>query len=159
MLSVTFVNHSERVAELLNRKLLACVKAAAVTLSDGYQTGLQDTIAPPHSKMGQIPHAYLGHKPGGFGPVNGYGQPNNTPLQGFAREQTEYLSDYIRGDANGDFGSVEGYVGFEPSHVGSRQDNYLLMHDASGRPWVMPLFKKTRQAMVNSAKTAFEGTE
>ena len=162
MSSVTFVDHSEKIKEKLNRKLEACVRAAAVLLSDGYQTGLQKTIAPPHSRIGEIPHAYAGHKPRGFGPLNGYGEPNNTTELGFARDQqvgSDFLSNYIEGGASGDFGTVEGFVGFRPSHVASRAQNYLLRHDETGRPWVYPLFRENRSQMVIAAKTAFEGTE
>jgi hypothetical protein len=159
MFSVTFDDHREAIKEKLNRKLLAAVNAAAVTLSDGYQSGLQETIAPPHSRVGEVPHAYFGHRPGGFGPVNGYGEPNNTPLQGFERDQTEFLSESIRGGANGDFGSVEGFVGFAPSHVGGRFQNYLLWWDSHGRPWVDRLFRRNRAAMAQSAKSAFEAAD
>jgi hypothetical protein len=162
MFSVTFVNHSERVMDLLNRKLLACVRAAAVELGDSYKFGLQREYAPPHSRLGEIPHAYMGHKTGGYGPVLGADNtPNNTPESGFAAVQGDFLSSYIEGDASSAFGSVDGWVGFSPqgSHVQSRLQNYLLKHDRNGRPWVRPIFDRNRKNIASAAKTAFEGTE
>ena len=162
MSSVTFVDHSDAIKEKLNRKLEACFRAAALKLAKGYREGLQETIAPPHSGIGEIPHAYAGHKRGGFGPLNGYGEPNNTAEFGFARDQgvgSDFLSNYIEGGASGHFGTVEGFVGFRPSHVDSRSMNYLLRHDETGRPWVYPLFRENRSQMAAAAKTAFEGTE
>lgn len=156
MLTVQFVDHSEAVKELLSRKLLAAVGAAAQILSDGYQGGLQATIAPKHSKVGAIPHAYMGHKPGGFGPLNQPGQPNNTPQQGFSSTQTEFLSEYIDHGSTDLFGDVSGFVGFKPGHVTTRSQNYLLWHDAHGRPWVIRLYDKNKQAMATSAQQAFQ---
>lgn len=156
MLTVQFVDNSEKIKELLNKKLLASVGKAAQILSDSYQTGLQASIAPPHSRPGQIPHAYMGHKPGGYGPVNGEGEPNNTPLQGFASTQSDFLSEYIDHGSQEVFGDIEAFVGFRPSHVASRDMNYLIQHDQSGRPWIRPLYDKNKDAMIAAAKDAFK---
>jgi hypothetical protein len=162
MFSVTFADHTEAIKEKLNRKLEACIRAAAKELAQEYQLGLQETIAPPHSGYGEIPHAYAGHKPGGFGPVNGWENPNNTTRQGFARDQRrigDFLANYVDGGAKSDSGTINGFVGFSPSHVVNRRMNYLLMHNQSGRPWVLPLFMRGRQTIANVAKAAFESTE
>lgn len=161
MLTVQFVDHSDRLKEVINRKLEAAIGVATEYLTDSYVFALQASVAPPHSEKGEIPHAYGGHVPGGFGPVHGAGQPNNTPLEGFVREQPirDFLSNYLRGGVTDLFDSIEGYVGFAPSHVGSRNMNYLLQHDRDGRPWVKPVFDRARGDMANEAKRAFEGTK
>lgn len=162
MSSVTFVDHSEKIKEKLDRKLEECIRAAAVSLSASYKDGLQENIAPPHSKIGEIPHAYAGHKPKGFGPLNEYGEANNTTAQGFARDQgvgSDFLSNYIQGGASGHFGTIEGFVGFGKSHVVDRSMNYLLRHDSNGRPWVYPLFRENRSKMAIAAKKAFKEAE
>jgi hypothetical protein len=146
MSNVTFVDVSDAFRQKLNRKLLECVRAAAVTLADGFQTGLQANKAPPHSKPGQIPHAYAPDPP------------KNTPLSGFARIQRpkDYLSNYIEGEASGLFGSIDGVVGFRSSHVTTRRVNYLLNYDISNnRPWVMRLYRRNRKSMAKSAMIAF----
>ena len=151
MFSVTFVDHSDQIKEILNRKLLACVKAAAERIAESYVEGLQARFAPPHSSPGQIPHAFNGR--------NAYGEPNNSVLRGFAQDQETYLSNYIEGDAFGRFGDVEGFVGFRPSHVSGRAMNYLIAHDMEGRPWVRRLFDRNRSRIAAAAKTAFKEAE
>jgi len=162
MSSVTFVDHSEKIKEKLDRKLEGCIRAAAVSLSASYKDGLQANIAPEHSNIGEIPHAYAGHKQGGFGPLNGYGEANNTTAQGFARDQgvgSDFLSNYIEGGASGHFGTIEGFVGFRKSHVVDRSKNYLLWHDSNGRSWVYPLFRENRSQMAVAAKKGFKEAE
>lgn len=154
-LSVRIEDHSQRIMELLERKLRAGLGAAAEDLADAYAFGLQADVSPPHSKRGEIPHAYLGHKPGGFGPLNGPGEINNTTQFGFSTDQTDYLSSYIRGAAGAPGQSLRGMVGFADSHVTRRSQNYLLMHNETGRPWVMPLFRSARQQMVAAFIQAF----
>lgn len=151
MFSVTFVNHSEKIKELLNRKLLACIKEASERIAESYVEGLQDKFAPPHSNIGQIPHAFNGR--------NAYGEPNNSVLSGFAQDQETYLSNYIEGDAFGRFGDVEGFVGFRPGHVSGRSMNYLIAHDREGRPWVKRLYDRNRSRIASAAETAFKEAE
>jgi len=158
VLTARFEDHSERVIAMLNRKLAAAIGAAAEDLADAYRAGLQFSQAPPHSRVGEIPHRYFGHRPGGFGPVFGAGEPNNTQESGFSATQTDYLSTYIEGGADDVFGIVNGYVGFLPSHVTTREQNYLLEHDQRGRPWVIPLYRSAKSEMARVAKSAFEGT-
>lgn len=157
-LSVRIEDHSQRIMELLERKLRAGLGAAAEDLADAYAFGLQREPAPPHSERGEIPHAYLGHKSGGFGPVFGPGEPNNQPASGFSSTQTDFLSSYIRGTAGAPGQSLRGMVGFADSHVTRRSQNYLLMHDQNGRPWVNELFKPARQQMAAAFVRAFEDT-
>lgn len=148
MSNVMFVDYSEKVLELLNRKLEAGIRAAAIALADGFQAGLQANFAPPHSKPGQIPHAFAPDPP------------KNTPLSGFARIQPpkDYLSNYIEGDAAGAaFDSVSGWVGFRNSHVNTRRINYLLNYDIDrNRPWIQRLYRKNRRNMVVAVKKAFK---
>lgn len=157
-LSVRIEDHSQQVMELLERKLRAGLGAAAVDLADAYAFGLQRTIAPPHSVLGEIPHAYLGHKPLGYGPLFGEGERNNRQEVGFSATQSEYLSDYIRGASGAPGQSLRGMVGFEESgHVTRREQNYLIDHDRNGRPWVMPLYRSAKQQMATAFVSAFEG--
>lgn len=156
--SVRFEDHTAAIIELLERKLRAAVGAAAEGLADEYKFGLQRRIAPPHSRKGQVPYAYLGHKAGGFGPVNAPLEINNTVRQGFSQDQVDYLSSYIHGTASAEGQRVQGLVGFTDSHVTSRSQNYLLWHNRNGRPWVRPLYQKGRKRLAQAAKIAFEGT-
>jgi hypothetical protein len=142
-------------ARIVERVSNACVRAAEV-LAVGYTEGLQASVAPPHSRPGQIPHAYMGYVQGGFGPVNDDTRINNTPLQGFAYDQQMYLSEYIRSARDG-FGGV---VGFSPSHVQSRFKNYLIGWDQGRieytsvprRPWIRPLYDQTKSRMIGAAR-------
>ena len=155
--SFEFVDHSEAIKDLLYRKLRALVGAAAERLADDYKIALQRETAPPHSEKGQIPFRYLGHKPRGFGPLNGYGEINNTTSFGFSSNQTDYLATYIHGVSGAEGQKVLGLVGFIDSHVTRRDQNYLIWHDRNGRPWVMPVYRKSKSAMISEAKAAFEG--
>ena len=142
-------------ARIAERVSNACVRAAEV-LATEYTSGLQESVAPPHSRPGQIPHAYNGYVQGGFGPVNADTRVNNTPLQGFAYDQQMYLSEYIRSARDG-FG---GAVGFSPSHVQSRFKNYLIGWDQGRieytsvprRPWIRPLFDQAKSKMIGAAR-------
>lgn len=153
MLTVRIESHVERIQALIARKLLAAAQAAAEETADAYKYHLQKRQAPPHSDAGEIPHAYMGYKPGGFGPTNPTGV-NNIPPE-FSSVQTDFLSTYIEGGASGEFGEVSGYVGFAPSHVTRRDQNYLLAHDQSGRPWVDEIFRLERENIRRQARTAF----
>ena len=155
--SFEFVDHSEAIKDLLYRKLRALVGAAAERLADEYKHELQKNTAPPHSKRGQIPFAYLGHRPGGFGPLNGYGEINNTVSQGFSSDQSAYLASYIHGVAGAEGQKIQGLVGFIDSHVTRRDQNYLIWHDRNGRPWIIPVYQRSKQQMVEESKAAFEG--
>lgn len=157
MLTVRFEDHSEEIARKIQRKLFAAVRDAAESLADAYKFALQRQVAPPHSGIGEIPHAYLGWKPGGYGPTNSTGI-NNIPPE-FSAEQTAYLSEYISYGAVEEFGA-HGFIGFETNgHVGSRSENYLIYHDQNGRPWVQPVFDQEKPEMIARAKAAFERTE
>ena len=163
MLTVRFEDNREAFKLLVARKLQAGVTAAAFELANEYRDMLQETKAPPHSAPGQVPHAYLGHIEGGFGPVNGRGKPNNTPRQGFSQTQTDYLSSYIRHAADE---ARLATVGFAPSHVTNRIQNYLLGWDQGmidgrpvpRRPWVREGYDRARRAMVLFAKNEIEAT-
>ena len=158
MLTARFEDHSDRVIEMLNRKLAAAIGVAAENLAEAYRVRLQKFQAPPHSNIGEIPHRYLGHRPGGWGPVFGEGEINNRPESGFSSIQDDYLATYIEGGADDVFGIVNGYVGFLPSHVTFREKNYLLMWDQNGRPWVDEIYGTAKPEMASAAKAAFEGT-
>lgn len=138
MLTVRFEEHSDRIAKVLSRKLLAAMDAAASELADSYRFGLQREIAPPHSRPGQIPHAFNEQPPS-----------SNTG-------QVDYLSSYIESGSAGEFNEPVGFVGFTPSHVVSRQENYLIDHDLQGRPWVKPIYDQSKLNMVAVAKESFE---
>ncbi len=167
MLTVRFEDHSDRVIAMLNRKLAAAIGAAAEDLADSYKFRLQLDESPEHSAPGQIPHRYFGHARDGYGPVNEVNEPNNTPLQGFSGTQTDFLATYIDGGADDVFGIVNGYVGFLPSHVTTRDQNYLLQWDQGTipgkfgikRPWVREIYDINKSEISSEAKAAFEGTD
>lgn len=146
-------------ASIAERISNACVRAAEV-LAVEYTRGLQESEAPPHSRPGQIPHAYMGYVQNGFGPVNEDTRINNTPLQGFAYDQQMYLSEYIR-SARDEFGGV---VGFSPSHVPSRFKNYLIGWDQGRieytsvprRPWILPLYEQAKARMIGAARAGLK---
>lgn len=158
MLTAQVVDRSQQIMELLRRKLLAMVNRACFELADSYKTGLQQKNAPPHSEKGEIPHAYFGYKPGGFGPVYEDGGPNNRPPF-FATVQTDHLATYIEGSAEEVFGEIEGYIGFSPSHVVTREQNYLLFHDQRSRPWVKELYERDKQQIVDYAIESFRSAD
>jgi hypothetical protein len=158
VLTVSFKDHSEDVTAKLRRKVFAAVKVSARTLADGYRKALQEKKAPPHSSIGEIPAAYLGWKPGGFGPTN----PtliNNIPPE-FAAVQTEFLSEYIVSGFVEEFGG-QGFVGFSSDgHVANRSQNYLIYWDQfGGRPWIYPVYQQEKNQMIQAARAEFEGTE
>ncbi len=154
MLTAQVVDRSQQIMELLNRKLLAAISRACFEIADDYKAELQVNQAPPHSSIGEIPHRYFGHRSGGYGPVFGENEPNNQPPD-FARVQTDYLSTYIEGGAEDVFGEISGYVGFSPSHVVTREQNYLLFHDQNGRPWVIPIYERNKDGIVEYAIQSF----
>lgn len=160
MLTVRFVDHSDQFLEKLRRKLKAAVVAAASELSEGYRTELQREQSPLHSATGQIPHAYVGWLPGGYGPTNETGV-NNIPPE-FAGIQTAPLASYIDYGSDDLFG-IGAYVGFLESHVnpgaGFDGQNYLLEWDRSGRPWIQPIFDTWRVAASAVAMEAFKVTQ
>lgn len=139
--------HREEFLKILDRKLLACVRGASNSLVLDYRSELQREIAPPHSKIGEIPHAYLGWKPGGYGPTN------ETLINNPG--QTEFLSNFIDYEA-GDFFFVSATIGFKPNHT-LPGDNYLIMHDREGRPWIRPILDKALPAARIIAKESFDG--
>lgn len=161
MLTVQFEKHSDTFGALLLRKMQAGCDAAATELSETYRKILLQNIAPPHSRAGEIPHAYLGHKPGGYGPLNGVaGSINNTARQGFSGTQITFLATYIDAAHGRNGGAV---VGFSPSHVTNREKNYLLGWDQGRidgsavpmRPWVRPGYEIARPLMVDLFKVEF----
>lgn len=163
MLTVRFEDYREVLIELLNLKLRAAAEGAAGVLAQHYRDMLSED-APPHSGPGQVPHAYLGHKEGGYGPVNAEGAPNNTPKNKFngipfSSTQVAHLKDYI------DVGPAEGgsVVGFAPGHVSSRPQNYLIAWDRGKvrgqknkkRPWIDEGYKEARDEMKQVAVEEF----
>lgn len=160
MLNVSFRDNSEAIKELLTRKVQAATRAAAVALSDAYRE-LLDTPAPPHSPPGAIPHSYFGYREDGYGPVNDNTWKNNTTKQGFSGDQRNILSSYIQAAAaKSGAGAV---VGFEPSHVTTRQQNYLLGWDQGTipgrdekRPWVKEIYRYSEFKMQQEAAVAFK---
>lgn len=161
-LRVSFRDNSENAIELIGNNVRVVLKAGAETLAEKYREGLQENFAPPHSKGGQIPHAYNGFIEGGFGPVNEDTRINNTSSQGFARDQQDYLSSYIIGIATAEGHRPRGLIGFTPSHVDRRELNYLLRWDQGTvpgfyrikRPWVKRIFDRAREAIIASMKGA-----
>ena len=165
MLTVRFEEHKARFAELLLRKMQAATHAAAIELNETYHRILLKNIAPPHSRIGEIPHAYLGHKPGGFGPRNGVaGSINNTARQGFSGSQITFLATYIDAARGRNGGAV---VGFSPSHVTTRQKNYLIGWDQGRidgdavptRPWIRPWYEIAKPLMVDVFKAQFKAAK
>ena len=163
VLTARVVDHRVRIQEMLNAKIGAACKAAADRLADSYVAGLQAQQAPEHSVPGQIPFRYDGHKEGGFGPVHLPLQANNTPLspQRYASVQSDFLATYIESGFGNNNGSV---VGFAPSHVARRSQNYLLQwNDGTTpeqpgvtRPWVKPIYDFAKQDMVADAVEALK---
>lgn len=155
MLNVSFRDNRDAIKELLIRKMHAAAESAALVLSTEYKKKL-DTRAPPHSVPGAIPHRYFGWLPDGYGPVNGDTRVNNTTLQDFSSDQGEHLKEFIQSGRSGN-GAV---VGFEPSHVTTREQNYLLGWDQGNipsqpgvrRPWVRPVFDIARNDMAKIAR-------
>jgi hypothetical protein len=162
VLTVRFEDKREEFKALLLRKVAAATAEAARVLSDTYQEILSDP-APPHSMPGEIPHAYFGHKEGGYGPVNGYLQPNNTSSHGFNGTQITFLKNYIDSSSSSDGSAV---VGFSPSHVTTREKNYLIGWDQGRidgasvpqRPWINPGFEMAKQKMRQFAAVEFRAT-
>ena len=149
--SFEFVDHSEAIKDLLKKKLRNGIMGVTSELADQYKEKLS-VPAPPHSQPGEMPHAYLGHKPGGYGPVNGPPGSRNNP------GQTQFLKEYIQGDANG--------VGFAPSHVSGRRGNYLIRWDTgqffkstnsfARRTWVIRGYREAKQDLIAAFQLNFE---
>ena len=132
MLTARYEDHSDEVGKMVARRLTVAIRAAAETLAQEYRDKLMRRQAPPHSRPGQIPYMFFGKEDG---------VPNNS-----------FLASYISGGAEYVFGDVDGYVGFMPSHVTNRDQNYLLRHDRSSRPWVRRVFESARNAMIRAAE-------
>ena len=152
VLTVRFKDNTFAIQAKIAELAVEASVAAAEELSEQYKYGLA-TPAPPHSSVGGIPHAYLGWKPGGYGPTNPTGV-NNIPPE-FASEQVDFLKEYIGFARSSSAETLGGVVGFSPSHVAGRSQNYLLDHDRSGRPWVRPLYDRAKTAMINAVKAVF----
>lgn len=131
MINVSFEDHEVEFMGLVRRKLQGAVTQAADRLADDYRDELTKTKAPPHSGKGEIPHAYFGWKPGGYGPTN------STLINNIG--QTDYLANYITYETTNIYGTITAYIGFLPSHMPDGQ-NYLLGHDRAKRPWIVPIF-------------------
>jgi hypothetical protein len=159
MLTAQVADHLPAILELIQRKTFAAVQSIAVELADDYKSDLQAVQAPEHSALGEIPHRYFGHRPGGYGPLFGDNEINNRPESGFASVQADYLASYIEGEAVEFLGEIEGYVGFAPSHVVTREQNYLLEHDQHGRPWVDEILDRHKQEIAEAAADAFRDAE
>jgi hypothetical protein len=156
MLTVHVEHYKERIHELVQERMQGVCLEAADSLADQYRRGLRENTAPPHSGVGDIPHAYLGHKEGGY-PYWKNKSPlintlNNTVEEGFARNQDNFLSTYIQAARGKSGGAV---VGFLPSHVNNRFTNYLIGWDqgkqrgvvVARRPWVQPLYNRGRASI------------
>lgn len=148
------VSHLDTVKIQIENILAVMVNAAAETLAGQYRAELTRRVSPPHSRIGRVPHAYNGPRFGGFDNTGGQPVKNNRPETGFAREQDDFLANYI--DVDG------GKIGFRlDGHVANRPQNYLLWHDRNGRPWVRRIFFRQRgpgsqiaKKMVAAAKAA-----
>ncbi len=141
MLTARVVDHRVRIQEMLNAKIGDACAVAAEVLAVAYRRALQKTEAPPHSKPGEIPHAYLGWKPGGFRVLNDSDSSEiNNP------GQVAFLSEYI--DSSPTKKGDSAVVGFlQAPHIGGRDGNYLLIFDQTNRPWTGPVFDDTRAEM------------
>jgi hypothetical protein len=144
VLTARFEDHSDEVSKMIAKRLAVAIRATAEKLAENYKKQLMRQRAPPHSKLGRIPYMFFGQESG---------IPNNRPETGFSSEQQDFLATYIEGGAEYVFGDVDGYVGFMPSHVTSRDQNYLLEHDRTGRPWVKPVFESSRGDMIRVFET------
>ena len=144
MLTARFEDHSEEVSKMIAKRLALAIRETAETLAQEYRDKLMRRQAPPHSRPGQIPYMFFGQEGG---------VPNNRPETGFSSEQENFLASYIWGGAEYVSGDVDGYVGFMPSHVTSRDKNYLLEHDKAGRPWVKRIFESARGDMIRVFET------
>ena len=156
MTSVSVQVDRDAIRAMVERRVKnGCVEGADF-LANRYMDGLTENVAPRHSRAGEIPHAYFGWVPGGFGPVNGKQLINNTPKQGFVRNQSDFLAMYIRAARTKEGGGV----GFLPSHVQNRYMNYLLGWDEGRykgetvprRPWVKPLYLRHEDEMREAVK-------
>ena len=148
------------IRKMIARKVADACVAAADVLAVEYFKALTYAIAPPHSSPGEIPHAYAGWREGGFGPVNDDTTINNTPRQGFAKNQEYFLAAYIRSARS----STGGSVGFTPSHVRDRFMNYLLGWDQGMilgqqvpvRPWVKPVYQRSQGLMIQAVRESLK---
>ena len=155
MTTVRITDHTDEFLEQLKARIGRACEAAAGILADNYREALtatwsfQSPTGPPHSRPGEVPHRYLGHRPGGYR-VHGYGQINN---QG----QTDFLANYMTSDSI--LSEQRSCVGFSQNHTrrGLRGwvpgTNYLISHDpmvAGIRPWITPIYNDSRQEMVSA---------
>ena len=90
MLTARYEDHSDRVIEMIAKRMTVAIRAAAETLAEKYRDQLMRRQAPPHSRPGQIPYMFFGQE-GGI--------PNNRPETGFSSEQENFLATYIDGGA------------------------------------------------------------
>lgn len=155
-MNVRFVDHTEELFQQLMVRVAAATAAAAGVLAEGYREALLRRQAPPHSKIGEIPKAYFGHRPKGYGPTEwaeySGGRAINNP------GQVDYLASYIDYSTEQEFGLPTASVGFRPApHIGTPEvpGNYLLLHNESGRPWVVPVFDEVRSDAAQAASRAF----
>jgi hypothetical protein len=160
MLSVRFEDNREAVKAVLARKVMAACVEVSNVLTEQYVEML-GTPAPPHSRPGEVPHAYNGHKEFGYRKFQPL-QPNNTAASGFNGTQITFLKNYIDYGRSG-YGAV---VGFTPSHVSTREKNYLLGWDQGRiegqpvpiRPWVNPGYELAKAKMKQFAAVEFRTT-
>ncbi len=160
MTTVEIRDHSDEYLADLRSRLGTGVGAAAQILAEGYVDALTQTwswqtpTGPEHSRPGEIPHRYFGHREGGF-QLAGYLQVNNLG-------QTNFLANHIAADSAP--GTTEAFVGFEANHTrrGARGwspgTNYLITHDPlSGygqRPWIDPVYQLRRDLMIREIVSA-----
>lgn len=157
------ISHLPSLKIRIENILQVMVSAAAETLAGQYRAELGRRVAPPHSSLGSVPHAYNGPRPGGFDNTEGVpGMKNNRTTTGnffepstrFPRDQTDFLYTHIEAEG--------GKIGFTlDGHVTNRKLNYLLSHDKNGRPWVRRIYFRQRgpgsqiaKKMIAAAKRA-----
>lgn len=138
-MAVVVEDHTDKILALINKKLAAGAAAAAATLADEYQRGLQANKSPPASRPGQIPHD---------APDDNSSGPSN-------------ISRLIDSGVSVSDSVVKGIVGFQNSV--RRQDNYLLGWDQGligpARPWVLPIYFQAKSNMQKAFNNAVEGAD
>lgn len=179
MISVSFADHSGEFLQQLQLRAQAACYAAAQVLAEDFRSGLQQTQAPPHSVVGEIPHKYDGYREFGYDDKRRRGIKNNAPETDFSATQSDYLSNYIEASRS-NRGAVIGFMK-SGSHVTRRDQNYLIYHDQGmwtkvrpeaiqkarlskkkiprpkfvRRPWIQPIYKRSRARMISEAADAF----
>lgn len=156
---VEIKDHSDDVMlAVIQKSNLLCAEAAKI-LAANYRQYLTRNIAKPHSKVGRVPHAYDGPNARTKNELwaTESADPsikNNRPETGFAKEQTDFLANYIQ--------ASNGNIGFaRDGHVANRTQNYLIAHDGKDRthkiqngsggirPWIVPIYERFKNRLVS----------